>query len=1153
MKIYIIIIFIILSLIITIYFLNTNYSKRNIPSSNIPPLITTIVPAKWYNNYFPEEEFTTQPFLGKKVVGLAFSGGGTRAACTTWGFLQALNDYKINGKSLLHIDNISYISANSGSTWILLPLLYEPMEGTSFEIDDILGPYISDPSTLDYKKDIDIKQFGYNAVNSSFDLEFENNWWSYSVGNSFFKPYGLYEGNTTPTNRIVGYNADSIKSIIASLGSNYKGVVLRPNMPIPIAVASLIINKDTVVGIDSTPTSSGFLRHSNASRDINKLGGRVDSYAFNTFLAKIVTTDPDTQDILVDFRKTKDNYGIYHIKDTWDPVCMSGTSSMASGMELIELNLPNSFPFLGSFDTNVKDVNSLNPNNQQFKIIDGYNWDDTGVVSLVARKTEKIASIISCALDDITGDIYTEQSYTYLFIVDGLYANNIGKFVSFDSTKTKVNLSINNVNTSIDVSIEIGYVKVFSIGQIYKLFGKGLYTQIFNDNDYYKTQLGLLTNYATTGIFYYKDTYTTIVNENLNITSYQVDVLLYCLSPCPNFYSKLSVSNRNYISDIYKNTNICTIFPFYNDCNLGSCDNVCRQSQQDILTDLQNVTKITNVQAQYISTLSGWICNQILIPFLLDMPFPEQTYSLYQSQIIIKPTSLPTDEQKDVIKNIAGIVLKAINDKVKTLPNISQDLKYSVWLTTLEYYYPLFIKLETGAITLYTNEILIEKDKSSITYSLSKIKISTTISGSGKHQGGRIGIFDMGSGKGLIYSDLITLDNIKFEGSFSTDLSITDDNKLLNIDFNESNYIIDNFSITNISDIIDTIWDFIYHLNGWGILLDIVIAIVGIPFIKDSIRDNLIIPLIETNINKTVQNLLTNNKENILNYIFPSGDRKIAIPIKCKYCIFPDQPNYSTPPPTQTPYINEWIVEHKQELENFINLFYINNTNYPIIINRLLCISEYIQKNYTYDYFIKNKFLIQSQLDTIYNTNCNLSPEPTPCVKKCQQGINCGGSDGCGGYCPFTLITTINDSIKWTLQTLSGTYNNYTNYMVGSDLMFRSPELGIFLAKIVPSAEDGNKDFDMIIKLDNNIINSRESKISYTFIPDKNVYLDYHYFTKIFPSNCFQNNDIPNIIPATTPSIILHKRNKNILIILSLLFIIILLFLFVVFRKYKYI
>ena len=1151
MKIYIIIttiLFLILTLIL--YFVNKN-SNKNSTSSNIPPLITTIVPAKWYNNYFPEENFITQPSLGKKKIGLAFSGGGTRAACTTWGFLQALNVYKLNGKSLLHIDNISYISANSGSTWIVLPLLYQPIEGTPFTIDDILGPYISDPSKLDYKKYIDKKQFGNNAVNSKFDLEFENNWWSYSVGQSFFKPYGLYNGNTNPTNGIVGYDASSIQSIVTSLGSNYKGVILRPNMPIPIAVQSLIINKDTVVGIDSTPISSGFLRTSNASGDINKLGGRVDSYAFNTFLTKIETTDPNTQNILVDFRKTKDNFGNSHTKDTWDPVCMSGTSSMASGMELIELNLPNSFPFLGSFDTNVKDVNNLNPNNQQFKIIDGYLWDDTGVVSLVARKTEKIASIISCSLEDITGDIYPDEYYTYLFIVDGIYANNIGKFVSFDSTKTKVNLSINNNNSTIDVSIEIVNVKVFSIGGIYKLFGLGSnkYTQIFNGDDYYKTQLGLLTNYATTGIFYYKDTYTTVINENFNITSYEVDVLWYCLSPCANFYSQLSVSNRNYISDIYKNTNTCTIFPFYNDCNTGGCDNVCKHSQQDILTDLQNVTKITNIQAYYISSLCAWVCNQILIPFLLDTPFPQQTYSLYISQIIIKPTALPTDEQKDVIQNIAGIVLKAINNKVKILPNISQELKYSVWLTTLQYFYPLFIKLETGVITLYTNEILIEKDNSSITYSLSKIKISTAISGTAKHQGGRITILDFGSKNIVISSDLITLDNIKFEGSFSTELSITDDNKLLNIDFNESKYIIDNFSITNLSDIIDTIWDFIYNLKGWGILLDTVITIVGIPFIKNSIRDDLIIPFIETNLNKTVQNFLTNNKENILNYIFPSGDRKIAIPIDCKYCIFPDKPNPIQPPTTQPPYINSWTEEHQQELENFIYLFYINNPNYSNIINRLLCISAYIQKTYTYDYFRKNEDLIKSQLNDIYNNKCNLPPEPTPCVKNCEEGINCGGSDGCGGYCPFTLITTIDNSVKWILQSSSKIYKNYTTFMVGSNLKLASPSLGDFLAQIIPS-NDNTNDFTIIINPGDDQINSGiQSGARFKFIENQNYYQDTENLDiKIYPVNCFGNNDIQNIVQFSN---INNKKRNNILIII--IFILISLFLFVILRNNKFI
>ena len=196
--------------------------------------------------------------------------------------------------------------------------------------------------------------------------------------------------------------------------------------------------------------------------------------------------------------------------------------------------------------------------------------------------------------------------------------------------------------------------------------------------------------------------------------------------------------------------------------------------------------------------------------------------------------------------------------------------------------------------------------------------------------------------------------------------------------------------------------------------------------------------------------------------------------------------------------------------------------------------------------------MIQSKLDTIYNTNCNLAPQPTPCIHNCKEGIKCGGSDGCGGYCPFTLITTIDNSVKWILQSSSKIYNNYTTFMIGSNLKLASPSLGDFLAQIIPS-NDNTNDFTIVINPGDDQINSGiESGARFKFIENGNYYQDTENLDiKIFPSNCYQNNDIPNIIP--TPSIISKKRNKKNLIILIIIFILILLFTFVVVRNNKFI
>ena len=1034
----IIIIIIIFGICLLLYFLNRKKINKSTSSLILPPIINSLTQAKWYNNSFPEENYLTQPSKGFKKTGIAFSGGGTRAACTTWGFLQALNSYKMpNGNSLLHIDNISYISANSGSTWMTLPLLYEPTEGSIYKVDDILGNYVSDPSQLNYSDNINFPNFGYNAVNCIFDLEFDDNWWSYSVGNSFFKKYGLYQGSNT--NGIVGYNSKIVDPIVNGLGSSiYKGIVLRANMPIPIAIESLIIDKDTVVPIDSTPISSGFLRNSNTVGNINQLGGRVDSYAFNTFLNKINTIDINTQNIMVDYRNTK---------NTWDPVIMSGTSSSAYGMELLQLDLPNTFPFIGSFTSNIKDVNNLNIKDEKFKIIDGYLWDDTGVISLVARKTEKIASIISCSLNDITVDIYTNTNYTYLFVIDGQYINNIGKFNSFDTTTNPqtVSLTINNsTNNPINVIIPINFVKVLNIGSISNLFGKGSnknIQQIFKDEDYYNTLSGLLQNYASTGIFYYRNTYTTMENINVNVTSYSVDILWYCLSPCTNFYSKLSVNNKNLVSNMYKIPNVCTFFPYYSDCNGGGCDKMCKNGIQDILTNLQQVQKISNAEAKYISSLSAWVCYQIIIPFLTDSQFPEQKYSLYTPQIIIKPILPPSDEQQDIILNVLKTVMNAIDNANKNLkyPDYSQILNINKIIRIHFLYFYIY----SGTLTAYVSQLFIDKDKTTVEYSKSKIKISSSLTGSGKHEGGKILLRDITS-KDLWQSKptpLITLDNIKIQCSFNTELDISDENNLLNIDFSTSNYTIDNFSIINISDIVDIIWNFMYSLPGWDYRLKSIFSLVSIDFIKEYLKKYYIIPAIETNLLTFIQKYLTDNKSQILNIIFPDGNSKISIPIDCKYCIFPDKPPYTTSKPVipnPTPYPSIWDEQHTQELENFIDLHYINSPTYVDVIDRIVCISDYIQKTYTYDYFIKNKDLIKSEIDNIFNTSCNLPPETTPipfvstippistihpksthpistkppCIPKCISPL-CGQSNTCGGICDNT--TLYDNQIYWII------------------------------------------------------------------------------------------------------------------------------------------
>ena len=123
------------------------------------------------------------------------------AACSTWGILQALNS-----ESLIDRTKIGFMSSNSGSTWMLLPLLYNlGGEKPKYSMTDILGKYQSNLSEIDFRKKVEFPLFGYNIVNSKLNFELDlNNYnqltinqiWNKGIAQSFFESYDLYNGTT---------------------------------------------------------------------------------------------------------------------------------------------------------------------------------------------------------------------------------------------------------------------------------------------------------------------------------------------------------------------------------------------------------------------------------------------------------------------------------------------------------------------------------------------------------------------------------------------------------------------------------------------------------------------------------------------------------------------------------------------------------------------------------------------------------------------------------------------------------------------------------------------------------------------------------------------------------------------------------------------
>ena len=793
MIIIIILVLILIILGIVIFFITRKNPENfeNVKTAvKVDAIVSTNIIANWYdleNGVFPEEEYIEKK-ADNNIVGIAFSGGGTRAACSTWGILQALNSYNtINcrgrclptEKTLIDRYTIQYMSANSGSTWVLLPLLYQQLD-SNLTLTDILGTYKdpSDPS-LDFKSTINSPQFGYNATNNEFFLNITPDWWADSVANSFFKPYGMFEGEQNKTKSIVGIDKTKINSIISNAGNSLKGSVVRDNVPIPIAIQTLYIDKDNIFAMDSSPISTGFFRtyNENENPDLKKLSGRVDSYAFN------MTNNQDTLG----------NSSVFVYKDDdniWNEVMMSGTSSMAAGEKLA--GVPKMFPLLSTFTAQNKTINKLRKNNviqkenEKIKIIDGYLSDDTSVMSLITRKANKIVisinpqfeQILSNAIDISTKNVViSAYPGNYVYINTGEYQNSIAIINSIQATTTMANITLIGYYTipgnEKTIDILLSSLNLFYIGQIELLFKGNMGDEQFktnpgifenNNNEYDNTIKGMVLNYANTGIFYYRGTYKTKNLPDFNIKPYNVDILWYCLSPSPTFYNMLSQENKTCLNNLYQPFNPCTFFPYYNDCgSYDKCDEYCRSENdyiEDLMTNISNVQKISNVQAMSISSLTGWVCNQIIIPFILDLPFPQEIKPKFIPNSIIIPKQVYTQALKTDILLVSlkefmnNFNLEFVNAFVGKTIDISNESFSSVvkcWdLPSIQLpgtSYPTINTLYYGFVLGKISDVKFSVDISTIDdilYSCNcndnYVRFDLFISGNIKHSDGAIGI-----------------------------------------------------------------------------------------------------------------------------------------------------------------------------------------------------------------------------------------------------------------------------------------------------------------------------------------------------------------------------------------------------------------------------
>ena len=638
------------------------------------------------NNYFPENDTNIVTNLPSNLnfTGVALSGGGTRASAASLGILRVLNQ-----NNFLSRDKIQFITSNSGSTWSLLPSFYQNINSTSSDpsLTDILGTYIDPtPSQNNYFDTSNISDNNLISVlsNNIFNLDLTPEWWTKSVGLSFFQKYNLYStNNSIINNTIVGLNKTPVQNLVNLFNSEYsngkniyQGVILRDNLPIPIALQSCSIVDVTVsdqtswIPFDSSPISSGFLGTNST------FCGRIDSYAFN-----------------FDF----DNK---NLQNTWDPVVMSGISSMASGPGMVRYN--HMFSLIQSFNFNNFQLSTLSCNkipSPKLSLLDGYLVDDCAIVPLLYRNIKKIVCIDNLAPHDLFYSYNNPNDpgpilHQIIYITSPIEQQyKVGIITNIDITSDTSNIIYtifiidynylySNKRTNIQIKIPktdnkviAKYFRLIQFNDINKLF---INNYLSNDNidyitidtnnpcpqltasdnikdyinkfiqEYYcnykqdlsikntfdMTKFNLIFNFILTGYLYFNHTY---IN---NITKEEVEILWYILSPNPNFYNLLSSTDQQKIDNIYMFPNICTFFPFRSDCNNDNCNTYCinKDDQKTLLLDSiandKTLQSISKLEALSISSLTSFVCKNLVLPFLnkkdssiLQLPIGDYKYN----------------------------------------------------------------------------------------------------------------------------------------------------------------------------------------------------------------------------------------------------------------------------------------------------------------------------------------------------------------------------------------------------------------------------------------------------------------------------------------------------------------------------------------------
>jgi hypothetical protein len=455
----------------------------------------------------PDSVMSNGPQGTGNFVGVAFSGGGTRALSATMGQLRGL-------RALGVLDDVTFLSSVSGGTWAAAPYTYLP---ASYSEDDLLGPVVapqditvsslsqlppnnlgSIPQQLSVVRVLEmltsLKKQGYSSQSL----------WQGVVGTCMLAPFGLWNQNLN------GY-PDKYYSLSQSF-LEMKGGILERNpslnasqfyvmerqRPFLVMNSSLVSNPSVkgsqLLHFESTPAHLGVRSTFSAigpnGQDVG--GGLMEAFAMGSAWQQdlgnnlVSTTEPTRPFSLCD---------------------IVGISS-ASFAEAFQAKFPWLDFFVPAYPYwPVANHEAAKNAAYTYQFADGGSLEDTGVAALLARRLPNIIAFVnsSTPLHEVDGEIVLDSQIQLLFGVQ----------------PTRESLRRKEVYRK-DVPND-----------------DAAFTQVFHRGDYNALAAGLWAANSTGGPAMFTQTLTTKPNPSFGVESYTVRVLWVYNTAVKNWHNLL--------------------------------------------------------------------------------------------------------------------------------------------------------------------------------------------------------------------------------------------------------------------------------------------------------------------------------------------------------------------------------------------------------------------------------------------------------------------------------------------------------------------------------------------------------------------------------------------------------------------------------------